>query len=300
MAPDSRLAGRTWDKSLLRNTRCPFLRAAASAGKLDIKNDQNLQKKDVLVATVASVKSAGIGLGDVLVFFARLNHTRGLRQEPMNLIERFRQTEFNMDQSNVDNISDGTHGGSVNIICGPTGEFNPEVMEEIGKIAGGSRVLTPELMARVIVAANHTGLSKDCPDSRGEVIDLAKSAGEWGLMFCLLQDGDGDVPIDDLESLCKNQVIPPRGQQNLGKSSTREWIHYTTVITAHIAKGQPDAAAGNQVAGCMHDLWCEEKGGPGCGCATCAKPGFWDSPGPAIRNAIDSLGAGLSGWFRFH
>jgi hypothetical protein len=174
-------------------------------------------------------------------------------------------------------------------------------MAEIHEIAGDSTVLTPETMARVIVAANHAAFSEVSGNSKGTVIDLAKSAGEWGLMFCLLQDGDGNVPIDDLEKLCKDQEIPPRGQQNLAKSSTREWIQYTTVITAQIAHGQPDAAK-DELAVSMHKFWCEQNDGPGCGWAGCtqAAPGFWDNPGSSIRNAIATLGDGLSRWFKLH
>ena len=305
MTPDSGLDGKTsWDKSLLRNTRCPFLRAAASAGELDIVNGHNLQSKAVLVATVDSVRKAGKGLGSVLAFFARFNHTRGLNPGADTPLQRLTQTqtEFNMDQSTDQNISDGTHNGSVDIIHGPTGSFNPEVVAEIRKIAGPSTALTPETMAQVIVAANHAAFSKVSGNSKGTVLDLAKSAGEWGLMFCLLQDDHGNVLIDDLEKLCKDAVVPPQGQGNLAKSSTREWIQYTAVITAHIAHAQNDASAGDEVAGSMHTLWCEQNDGPGCGCAACTqgKPGFWDNPGPSIRNAMATFGGGLSGWFKFH
>ncbi len=301
MTPASASDGKTsWDQSLLRNTRCPFLRAAASSGELEIADGQNLQSKPVLVATVASVSNAGKGLGGVLAFFARFNHTRGLNPDANNLLLRARQTEFNMDQSTDQNISDGTHDGSVDIIRGATGSFNPEVVAEIRKIAGNSPVLTPEAMARVIVAANHADFSQVSGNSQGTVIDLAKSAGEWGLMFCLLQDSDGNVPIDDLEALCQTAVIPLRAQANLANSSAREWIQYTTVISAHIAHTQPDAAK-EEVAGAMHQFWCAQNDGPGCGWAQCtqAEPGFWNNPGPSIRNAIASFGDGLNRWFKF-
>ena len=294
MPPDSGLGGKTWDESLLQNTRCPFLRAAASADELQIVNGHNLQSKPVLVATVDSVRNAGNGLANVLAFFAKFNHTRGLKPDAENPLLRLRQTEFNLDQSTDQNISDGTHPGSVDIIRG--GSFTPEVVAAIRKIAGNS-TLTPEAMARVIVAANHA-------DSKATVIDLAKSAGEWGLMFCLLQDHDGNIPIDDLEQLCKTKVLPPQGQENLAKSSTREWIQYTTVITAHIAHEQPDAA-NDEVAGSMHLFWCEQNDDPddaGCGWAQCTqgKPALWDNQSPSIRSAIASFGDGLSRWFKFH
>jgi hypothetical protein len=79
-----------------------------------------------------------------------------------------------------------------------------------------------------------------------------------------------------------------------------QWIQYTTVITAHIAHLQGNAAASDEVAGSMHTLWCEQNGGPGCGCAECTQPGFWDNPGPSIRKAIAGFGGGLSRWFKFH
>jgi len=50
-----------WNKSLLAHTRCPFLRAAAAARKLDIKNGDNHNGKAVLKATVHSVSEAGGG-----------------------------------------------------------------------------------------------------------------------------------------------------------------------------------------------------------------------------------------------
>jgi hypothetical protein len=175
MTPASGLDRKTsWDKSLLRNTRCPFLRAAASAGELDIANGQNLnnpQPKPVLVATVDSVKNAAKGLGDVLAFFATFNHTNGLMAGAENPLLRLHQATFNMDQSTDQNTSDGTHDGSVDIIRGPTGSFNPGVMAEIRKIAGNSTVLTPDAMARVILAANHAAFSEVSGNSEGTVIE---------------------------------------------------------------------------------------------------------------------------------
>jgi hypothetical protein len=287
----------SWDRSLLRNIRCPFIRAAANDDKLEIVNGKNEQNKSILLATVASVREAGGGLADVLAFFARFNHTRGL-DGVNNLLQQFNHDQFNMDQSTVQNRSDGTHSGSVNPIDGATGQLDPKVEIMIRGIAGGS-VLTPETMAGVIVPANRA-------DPDASVVDLAKSAGEWALMFCLLQDDHGNVPIDDLIALCRNMTIPPRGKINLAKSSTREWIQYTTVITAHIAhakivSGQP--ALANQVGNEMHKQWCaqnHQNNGPGCGCAVCtAGAGFWQNPGPSIRNAIATLGGGIGQWFRF-
>jgi hypothetical protein len=77
-------------------------------------------------------------------------------------------------------------------------------------------------------------------------------------------------------SSAKTKRYPLGGQQNLAKSSAREWIKYTTVITAHIAHGQSDAVK-DELAVSMHKFWCEQNDGPGCGWARCtqAAPGFW-------------------------
>ncbi len=296
------LGSTSWNKSLLRNTRCPFLRAAASAGDLTIQDGHNLQSKPVLVATVDSVKIAGNGLGSVLAFFARFNHTRGLLPGAETPVGRFAQSRFNLDQSTDQNISDGTHDGSVDIIRGATGVFNPAVVQEIRKIAGDSPVLTPEAMARVIVASNQALFSDVSGNKKGTVIDRAKSAGEWALMFCLLHDDNGNVPIDDLEALCRDARVPHQGKSNLARSNTREWIHYTAVITAHIAHGQHSDAAKTETVEAMCSVWGEKDGGPGCGCDKCAKekPGFWDNPSPSIQRSITTLGNELKGWFNFH
>jgi hypothetical protein len=293
--------GPTWKKSLLQNTRCPFLRAVASAGDLKIEDGQNLQSKPVLVATVDSVKIAGNGLANVLAFFARFNHTRGLLPGAETPVGRFAQSKFNLDQSTNDNISDGTHDGSVDIIRGATGVFNPAVVEEIRKIAGNSPVLTPEAMARVIVASNQALFSGVSGNREGKVIDLAKSAGEWGLMFCLLQDDKGDVPIDDLEALCRDARVPHQGKGNLDKSGTREWIYYTAVITAHIVHGQHCDDVKTETVEAMCSVWGEKNNGPGCGCEKCTKekPGFWDNAGPSIQRSITTFGNELKGWFNF-
>jgi len=287
---DARLAALpvSWDKSLLAHTRCPFVRAAAD--KLDIDNGHNLNKpepKRVLIAMVDSVSNAGGGLGKVLAFFARFNHTVGLHAGQSTQLEGLSQSKFNLDQTTDQNQSDGTHKGGVEIISSPTGECNLAVIGEIRKIAGNS--LTPETMSAVILAANR--------NAAGTPEDLAKSAGEWALMFCLLQDDNGDVPIADLEKLCHDARVPDHGWQNLKKSSTLEWVQYTSVITAHIAKASVLAVIDH-----MHEMWCSKDWhpipGPGCGCNKCEGPEFWKDARGSIRTAINRLPGGL-GRFAF-
>lgn len=291
-----------WDKSLLEHTRCPFLRAAAAAGQLKIRNGKNLnepQPKPVLIATVDSVSQAGGGLSTVLAFFAKFNHTRGLFAGQQTQFGGLQQSEFNLDQTTDDNQSDGTHEGGVEIIRSPTGEFNRAVIARIEAKAQGSDVLTPKTMAEVIIDANGGAFSDINGGVRGGLTDLAKSAGEWALMFCLLQDEDGNVPIVDLMALCREAKVPPRGRENLSRSSAHEWVQYTSVITACIVH---EKAGSLDIVGHMHEMWCgkgwHSTPGPGCGCDKCEGPEFWQNVGKSVQTAIDKL-RGKVGGFAF-
>ncbi len=289
----------SWNKSLLQNTRCPFLRAAAAAGELSIENGNNVQSKPVLVATVDSVKKAGRDLDGVLAFFARFNHTRGLHRGQDTQLGGLTQSTFNLDQSTDNNTSDGTHDGTVDIIHGATGLFNAAVVAKIREIVGNSAVLTPQSIAQVIIASNRGAFSDVSGNSKGKILDLAKSAGEWALMFCLLEDPEGNVPIADLEALCRDARVPQGGWDNLGSSGTREWVHYTSAITAHIAHGKHDSTA--EVVDAMHATWSEENSGPGCGCIKCMREeaAFWQNARQSVRDAIAGLGGSLGRWFGF-
>ena len=76
--------------------------------------------------------------------------------------------------------------------------------------------------------------ANDSDSNPGSPLDLAKSAGEFALLFNLLAGEEGRMRIVDMRMLFEQNEWPPGSLRNLGKATRGDWISATKRITHEI------------------------------------------------------------------
>jgi hypothetical protein len=274
--------------------RCPAVRSLIKNGKLKHEEHDGLQ-----TAAVQELVRAFSGqprdlapnepgsLANVAGFFAIVNHGiedgaeeqgHGLIDSVVSLLHKGgdaakvaggKSTTRRFDLRFLG--SKGDHPGTVNFFTDDErGEFQPEKFTSaMAKFSKGG-TLTIQGVARMIIEANGA-------DPKASALDLAKSAGEWALMVCVLRAGEAttDIPTAALERMY-SQADPTQLLIGSGRATALEWVKVTAQITAAIAEEKGRVARMtlaeklHQAFGRFNDVSNEKI----CPCMTC-NPAIW-------------------------
>jgi hypothetical protein len=151
--------------------------------------------------------------------------------------------------------------------------FEPALPAYSGLMADVSNgdTLTLQGIAKMIIMANDGAW-----DSKGSVLDIAKSAGEWALMVCVLRANQAttDISVADLDRMY-SQADSTQVLAGSRRATAFAWVRVTAQITAAIAaeKGQSKLT----VAGALHAVFggINAEGSEAlCPCMTC-NPRIW-------------------------
>ena len=162
--------------------------------------------------------------------------------------------------------SRGEHPGTVNFFHKKTGEFQPEQFRTVMNEVSDGETLTIDGIARMIVRANDG--EWDVP---GTSLDLAKSAGEWALLVCVLRKDPSstDMPIAEIEQLYRD-ADSTRLLAGSRSATAEEWVRVTAQIAAAIARLRNRKVR-------LHKVFRHINGPNGvrlCPCITC-NPAMW-------------------------
>ena len=171
-----------------KTATCSFVRTLlANHPDLYDEASQTMSRETLLEFVRAQRAPGGEGsLEKVFAFFSRVNQTpftRWLR----NLLSGtdFFSTEFPG--------SKGDHPGSTDTYRRDDGNFDPAAFDRVTAHSSNGRTMSQKDFAAAIIEAN------DSESNPGSALDLAKSAGEFALLFNLLgrEDGNTGEPIHD-------------------------------------------------------------------------------------------------------
>lgn len=274
--------------------RCPAIRSLVREGKLqhhDLKIAAVQELVHVLSGQPRTLAPTEPGsLANVAGYFAIFNHAiphhdatapRGLWHR---ILSWFRKPLETTDAAQVaaggrtDRKfslhmlgSPGEHPGTVNFFHKQTGEFQPEQFRTVMNEVSDGKTLTIDGIARMIVRANNG--EWDVPGTR---LDLAKSAGEWALLVCVLRKSESstDMPIDEIERLYR-EADSTRLLIGSRSATAQEWVRVTAQITAAIARGKNSRVGA--LARRLHKAYRHINSGHAhklCPCRKC-NPGVW-------------------------
>lgn len=273
--------------------RCPAVRSLIKSGKLKHESLQTAAVQDLVRAFSGqdrNLKPDEPGsLANVAGFFAIVNHglpeaagnkDHGFLDRVRDVLEkapgaagaagvaagkstdrRFRLQFFG---------SAGDHPGTVNFFkADESGEFQAEQFKSAMAEFSDGQTLTIRGIARMIIKANEA-------DPKASSIDLAKSAGEWALMVCVLRPDatTTGIPVAGLERMY-SQADPTQLLIGSKRATALEWVKVTAQITAAIA-AEKGLAARITLAEKLHDAFgrFNDSGEKICPCMTC-NAGIW-------------------------
>jgi hypothetical protein len=274
--------------------RCPAVRSLIKNDKLKHEAHEGLQTASVqdLVRALSGqdrdlAPNEPGSLANVAGFFAIVNHglPDGPEDQGQGVVDGLRSLlHMGGDAAKVAggkstsrrfNLrflgSKGDHPGTVNFFSDDeSGEFQAEKFTSAMAEFGEGGTLTIHGIARMIISAN-------AADKNAKELDLAKSAGEWALMVCVLRADETttDIPVAALERMY-SQADPTQLLIGSGRATALQWVKVTAQITAAIA-AEKGLAARITLAKKLHDAFgrfnsaSEEKICPCIGC----NPGSW-------------------------
>ena len=216
-------AGRTEFSRADLAVTCPFMRTLVVT-RPDLYDDSGrTMSRDVLLGFVRAQRSPEErgDLEDVFEFFARVNQTPFTRWV-RNVMSR--SDLFSTDFPG----SKGDHSGSTGIYRERDGTFDETAFRRVINHSSDGTTMTRQDMASAIIEANGR------EELRGSTLDLAKSAGEFALLFNLLGPDDGAMRISDMRMLCDKNQWPPDALRNLGTATRHQWNTTTREIMRRI------------------------------------------------------------------
>jgi len=257
--------------------RCPAVRSLVKTGAVHDQDLQSASVEELVHAVSGHAQNLGPdepgSIGNVAGFFAIFNH--GI---PAHLL--FNRLHDAWDGAKVaagKNTqrrfdlrlfqSRGDHPGTVNFFKNdPEGEFQAAQFDhEMDELSEGG-MLTMRGIAKLIIKANGGAW-----DERGNVIDLAKSSGEWALMVCALR-GDNSatsIAVADLRALY-SEADTRQLLDGCRNASARDWVKVTAQIATAIAAEK--GAKLSAIARKLHSAygWINHGGETLCPCKRCS------------------------------
>ena len=224
--------GHTGPRSLSRGqiaATCPFMRTLlVNHPEVYDEGSRTMSRESLLGFVRAQRTPGGTGsLEKVFAFFARVNQTP-FTLWLKNLLRRtdLFSTEFPGSR--------GDHPGSTGSYRESDRTFDQSAFDRVVAHSSDGTTMNQRDIAAAIIASNRSETNP------GSALDLAKSAGEFALLFNLLGREHGTMLISDMRMLFEENAWPPGSLQNLGTATADEWNTLTTKITRAIIDVQFD------------------------------------------------------------
>ena len=203
---------------------CPFVRTLL-VNHPDVYDEATrTMSRETLLDFVRAQRAPGgeRSMEKVFAFFARTNQTP-FTLWFQNLLSRkdLFSTEFPGSR--------GDHPGSTEIYRGSDGTFDPSAFDRVVAHSSDGTTMNQRDIAAAIIESNRHEANP------GSAVDLAKSAGEFALLFNLLGRDDSTMLISDMRMLFEHNTWPPGSLDNLGKATADEWRTLTQEIMRAIA-----------------------------------------------------------------
>ena len=222
---------------------CPFMRTLLVNHPERYNDTDRTMSLEQLVGFVREQRApeGGGSMEKVFAFFATTNH-RPFMLWLKNLLGR--ADLFSTDFPG----SRGDHPGSSGIYRESDGTFDPTAFERVVAHSGDGTTMTQKNVAAAIIESNGREANP------GTSLDLAKSAGEFALLFNLIGKPDGTMLISDMRMLFEDTAWPPGALENLGRATAQQWRALTGEITRTIVELQVHGDEHDQkLAQAMHD-----------------------------------------------
>lgn len=201
---------------------CPFVRTLLVKHPDVYDEASRTMSRDVLLGFVRDQRPPG-GRGDlekVFDFFATANQT------PFALWIRNVMGRSDLFSTDFPG-SNGDHPGSTGIYSESDGAFDLGAFDRVIAHSSDGSTMTRKDVAAAIIEANGR------EENTGSALDLAKSAGEFALLFNLLGRDDGTMLISDMRTLFDQNEWPPGALHNLRTATRHQW----NTITGEIMRG---------------------------------------------------------------
>lgn len=208
-----------------RRATCPFMRTLLHQQPESHDPASHTMSRRALKEFVCGQRGEGEdgSLEQVLAFFARVNQTP-LGMKLSNLLKR--KDLFSTDFPG----SRGDHPGSTDIYSRTDGSFDEAAFARVIAHSSDGVTMTHRDIAAAIIEAN------EGDSNPGSPLDLAKSAGEFALLFNLLAGQSDRMTIEHLRTLFERNEWPTGSLHNLGRATRGDWIAETKKITSEIVR----------------------------------------------------------------